>query len=149
MSTLKPMSVFDLCDDIIAMILTELLPRQRYNRVVTEYKDPRFHKGAARVCKAMLGKLSHPGRTYLRVIHPVLKSWPEYPIADFKCKAIDLYGLRIVTRSRGWGQGLDWSCQSSVRDFTHADLDRLLTELGKKRFKSKLKQDKITMLLKH
>ena len=149
MSTLKPLCVFDLCDDIIDLILIELLPRQRYNQVVREYKDPRFHKGTARVLKAMSTQRSHPGRTYLRVIHPVLKSWPQYPIADYKCKAINVYGLRIETRPRGWGQGLDWSCQSSVRDFTHADLDRLLTELGKKRFKSKLKHDKITMLLKH
>ena len=41
MSTLKPMSVFDLCDDIMELILIELLPRQRYNQVVREYKDPR------------------------------------------------------------------------------------------------------------
>ena len=145
MSTLKPLCVFDLCDDIMGMILIELLPRQRYNQVVREYKDPRFHKGTARVLKAMSTQRSHPGRTYLRVIHPVLKSWPQYPIADYKCKAINVYGLRIKTQSCG----ADWSCQSSVRDFTHADLDRILSELGKKRFKSKLKHDKIAMLLKH
>jgi len=149
MSTLKPLCVFDLCDDIMGMILIELLPRQRYNRVVAEYKDPRFHKGAARVRKAMWQAASHPGRTYLRVIHPVLRGWAEYPIPDFRCKAINLYGLRIKTQSCGWTQAADWSCQSSVRDFTHADLDRILSELGKKRFKSKLKHDKIAMLLKH
>ena len=153
MSTLKPMSVFELCDDILELVLIELLPRQRYNQVVREYKDPRFHKGAARVLKAMersySADRSHPGRTYLRVIHPVLTSWPHYPIADFKCKAINIYGLRIKTQPRNWGQGLDWSCKSSVRDFTHDDLDRILTELGKKRFKSKLKHDKIAMLMKH
>ena len=156
MSTLKPLCVFDLCDDIMGMILIELLPRQRYNRVVAEYKDPRFHKGAARVLKAMersySADRSHPGRTYLRVIHPVLTSWPHYPIADFKCKAINIYGLRIKTQPRsGWAyqQHLDWSCKGSVRDFTHDDLDRILAELGKQRFKSKLKHDKIAMLMKH
>ena len=113
------------------------------------FKDPRFHKGAARVRKAMWQAASHPGRTYLRVIHPVLRAWAEYPIPDFRCKAINLYGLRIKTQSCGWTQAADWSCQSSVRDFTHADLDRILSELGKKRFKSKLKHDKIAMLLKH
>ena len=150
MSTLKPMSVFDLSDDIMELILIELLPRQRYNQVVREYKDPRFHKGAARVLKGMDG--SHPGRAYLRVIHPVFTSWPHYPIADFKCKAINIYGLRIKTQPRsGWAyqQHLDWSCKGSVRDFTHDDLDRILAELGKQRFKSKLKHDKIAMLMKH
>ena len=72
------MSVFDLSDDIMELILIELLPRQRYNQVVREYKDPRFHKGAARVLKGMDG--SHPGRVYLRVIHPVFTSWPHYPM---------------------------------------------------------------------
>ena len=151
MTTLKPECLFDLCDDIIGLILIELLPRQKYNQVVREYKDPRFHKGAERVRKAMGGprSSSHPGRTYLRVIHPVLKSWPTTKISEFKCEAINIYGLRIKTQSHTYGQGTDWSCSSSVRDFTHEDLGRVLTELGKKRFKSKLKQQKITMLLKH
>ena len=54
MSTLKPMSVFELCDDILELVLIELLPRQRYNQVVREYKDHVFTKalpGFSRRCQ--------------------------------------------------------------------------------------------------
>eukprot|EP01052_Picozoa_sp_SAG31_P035203 SAG31_NODE_4217_length_3451_cov_1.999106_1_plen_51_part_00 len=39
--------------------------------------------------------------------------------------------------------------KGSLRDFTHDDLDRILVELGRKPFKSKLKHVKIAMLMKH
>ena len=40
------MSLFELCDDILELIEIELRPRLKYNQVVREYKDPRFHKAA-------------------------------------------------------------------------------------------------------
>ena len=40
-----------MCDDILELIEVELRPRLKYNQVVREYKDPRFHKAANRITK--------------------------------------------------------------------------------------------------
>ena len=57
---------------------------------------------------------------------------------------MNLYGL-IGTRKR-----FDQTTNNlTLENSTHDDLDRVLTQLGCKRFKSKRKHEKIRMLLKH
>ena len=66
--------------DILKLILTELEPMFRYNRVVIEYNDPRYKAHFKRVFKEANGNRQncpvHPGRWLVHVIYPQLSSWP-------------------------------------------------------------------------
>ena len=145
------MCLFDLCDDILELIEVELEPRLKYNKVVREYKDPRFHKSTNRIIKDMntFHRDVHPGRHYLRVIYPMSRGFCHWCINRFKCEDINLYGMLIRTdRSRYHHQHHDVASYSSVRDYTHNDIDAVLTQLGVKRFKSLLKREKLSKVIK-
>ena len=139
------MSLFELCDDILELIEIELRPRLKYNQVVREYKDPRFHKAANRITKDK--RDVHPGRHYLRVIYPTLNGFSTYRIDRCKCQDINLHGILIRTTVRDYNTDVDVSSKYSVRDYTHGDIDDILTSLGATRFKSRKKHDKITMIM--
>jgi hypothetical protein len=142
------MSLFELCDDILELIEIELRPRLKYNQVVREYKDPRFHKAANRITKEVARRRDvHPGRHYLRVIYPTLEGFSSYRIDRFKCHDINLHGMLIRTTVRHYNTDVDVSSKYSVRDYTHGDIDDILTSLGATRFKSRKKHDKITMIM--
>ena len=61
--------------------------------------------------------------------------------------SVNLYGLiaKPDWRSNYYAHVM---ANLTLNDYTHDDLDRVLTELGYKRFKSKKKPEKIHMLLK-
>jgi hypothetical protein len=139
------MSLFNLCDDILELIEVELRPRLKYNQVVREYKDPRFHKAANRITKDR--RDVHPGRHYLRVIYPTLHGFSSYRINRFKCQDINLHGMLIRTNIRDYNTDVDVSSKYSVRDYTHDDIDDILTSIGATRFKSRKKHDKIAMIM--
>ena len=139
------MSLFNLCDDIMELIEIELRPRLKYNQVVREYKDPRFHKAANRITKNR--RDVHPGRHYLRVIYPTFEGFSSYRINRFVCQDINLHGMLIRTTARHYNTDVDVSSNYSVRDYTHGDIDDILTSLGATRFKSRKKHDKITMIM--
>jgi hypothetical protein len=139
------MSLFNLCDDILELIEVELRPRLKYNQVVREYKDPRFHKAANRITKDR--RDVHPGRHYLRVIYPTLHGFSSYRIERFKCQDINLHGMLIRTNIRDYNTDVDVSSKYSVRDYTHDDIDDILTSIGATRFKSRKKHDKIAMIM--
>jgi hypothetical protein len=139
------MSLFNLCDDILELIEVELRPRLKYNQVVREYKDPRFHKAANRITKDR--RDVHPGRHYLRVIYPTLHGFSSYRINRFKCQDINLHGMLIRTNIRDYNTDVDVSSKYSVRDYTHDDIDDILTSIGTTRFKSRKKHDKIAMIM--
>ena len=139
------MSLFELCDDILELIEIELRPRLNYNQVVREYKDPRFHKSANRITKNR--RDVHPGRHYLRVIYPTLHGFSSYRIERFKCQDINLHGILIRTTVRDYNTDVDVSSNYSVRDYTHGDIDDILTSLGATRFKSRKKPYKIAMIM--
>ena len=139
------MSLFELCDDILELIEVELRPRLKYNQVVREYKDPRFHKAANRITKDR--RDVHPGRHYLRVIYPTLHGFSSYRIERFKCQDINLHGILIRTTVRDYNTDVDVSSKYSVRGYTHGDIDDILTSLGATRFKSRKKHDKIAMIM--
>ena len=144
------MSLFELCDDILELIEIELRPRLNYNQVVREYKDPRFHKSANRITKRVYRRDVHPGRHYLRVIYPTFEGFSSYRIDRFKCQDINLHGMLIRTNVRYYWDHTDVShvaSRQSVRDYTHGDIDDILTSLGATRFKSRKKQDKLTMIM--
>ena len=139
------MSLFELCDDILELIEIELRPRLKYNQMVREYKDPRFHKSANRITKNR--RDVHPGRHYLRVIYPTLHGFSSYRIERFKCQDINLHGMLIRTNIRDYNTDVDVSSKYSVRDYTHDDIDDILTSIGATRFKSRKKHDKIAMIM--
>ena len=139
------MSLFELCDDILELIEIELRPRLKYNQVVREYKDPRFHKSANRITKNR--RDVHPGRHYLRVIYPTFEGFCSYRIDRFKCQDINLHGILIRTTVRDYNTDVDVSSKYSVRDYTHGDIDDILTSLGATRFKSRKKPYKIAMIM--
>ena len=142
------MSLFELCDDILELIEIELRPRLKYNQVVREYKDPRFHKSANRITKEVARRRDvHPGRHYLRVIYPTLNGFSTYRIDRCKCQDINLHGMLIRTTVRHYNTDVDVSSKYSVRDYTHGDIDDILTSLGATRFKSRKKHDKIAMIM--
>ena len=129
--------------DILYHLIKYLEPMQNYNEVVREFKDPRFHKGAMRVCKQQnSSKAVHPGRYYVRVIHPQAVSWP-YRMNKPVDKDFDIYGMKLNTSNH------QLSHVHSLRNYQHEDLDKLLTEFGYTRFKSKTKNQKLHMLIKH
>ena len=139
------MSLFELCDDILELIEIELRPRLKYNQMVREYKDPRFHKAANRITKNR--RDVHPGRHYLRVIYPTLEGFSSYRIDRSKCQDINLHGMLIRTTVRHYNTDVDVSSNYSVRDYTHGDIDDILTSLGATRFKSRKKPYKIAMIM--
>lgn len=87
--------------DILKLILTELKPMFQYNRVVTEYNDPRYKAHFKRVFKkanrpryhSSHDCLVHPGRWLVHIIYPQLSSWPYWETPEFKCEDINMYGL--------------------------------------------------------
>ena len=139
------MSLFELCDDILELIEIELRPRLKYNQMVREYKDPRFHKAANRITKNR--RDVHPGRHYLRVIYPTFEGFCSYRINRFVCQDINLHGMLIRTTVRHYNTDVDVSSNYSVRDYTHGDIDDILTSLGATRFKSRKKPYKIAMIM--
>jgi hypothetical protein len=139
------MSLFELCDDILELIEIELRPRLKYNQVVREYKDPRFHKAANRITKNR--RDVHPGRHYLRVIYPTFEGFSSYRINRFVCQDINLHGMLIRTNVRHYNTDVDVSSKYSVRGYTHGDIDDILTSLGATRFKSRKKPYKIAMIM--
>ena len=142
------MSLFDLCDDILELIEVELRPRLKYNQVVREFKDPRFHKAANRVFKQISDREVHPGRQYVRVIYPTLRGFSYWCIDRFKCEDINLHGMLIRTSTRHYWNNADVTSKQSVRDYTHSDIDAILTSFGVKRFKSLNKNKKLSMVMK-
>ena len=60
------------------------------------------------------------------------------------------YKARVEARVKGDAEYIPNKLQfsQSILDCTHDDLDTVLTMLGCKRFKSKKKKEKITLLLK-
>ena len=139
------MSLFELCDDILELIEIELRPRLKYNQMVREYKDPRFHKSANRITKNR--RDVHPGRHYLRGIYPTFEGFSSYRIDRFKCQDINLHGILIRTTVWHYNTDVDVSSKYSVRDYTHDDIDDILTSLGATRFKSRKKPYKIAMIM--
>jgi hypothetical protein len=127
--------------------MLELDGRLNYNRVVREFKDPRFHRGAARVHRHLWNPSEvHMGRTFLYVIYPTIRSAPS-TMRPFNSDQINIHGLRVTSEASYLSSHL--SSKRRMDYFTHDDIDKVLVMLGKKRFKSKRKAAKVKMVLDH
>ena len=95
MTTYKP-SIFDLCPDIMGLVLDEVA-KCKFNKVMTELSDPRFHKAATRLIKGKrwCSKGIHPGRFLVSVTYPQLSSRYVSNMSPFKGERLNLYGLTV------------------------------------------------------
>ena len=81
----------------------------------------------------------HPGRDIVRIIRPKMRGFVGHSIPVYYGEEVNLHGLIYRKQYRYLPHKLEG---------THADLDAVLESLGHKRFKSKLRQQKIHMLMK-
>ena len=121
-------------------------PQIDYQKVVDEFNDPRFRKWAERYHRGSYSHtMRHPGRSWVRVLYPRERGCSSMP----QDPSVDVYGLHWRSRVPGRYFDNSTACNYILEgQFTHDDLDRVLTELGAKRFKSKPKAEKITLLMK-
>ena len=136
--------------EVMRHIFQHIDPQIDYSKVVEEFSDPRFQKWAAQYRRKVYGRYygskyeNHPGRSWIRVLYPQPQSHFTN-LTDSWNNPVNLYGL-IAHRQRFAPTTV---YNLTLENSTHDDLDRVLTQLGYKRFKSKRKQDKIRMLLRH
>eukprot|EP01046_Picozoa_sp_COSAG06_P054648 COSAG06_NODE_9799_length_1814_cov_1.228571_2_plen_161_part_00 len=132
--------------DILKLLFREIDPMFQYNNVVKEHQDPRFKQHLQRLYGPNSNGI-HPGRWLVHITYPQLYRWPYCMIGPFKCEDINLYGCMVSTTKTHWQTTNNVS--SSIRSFTHEDLNQLLASLGYTGFSSKNKQQKIRMLMQH
>ena len=106
---------------------------------------PHFHRSLASIDKHIPKWYNrtgvHPGRYLVRIIRPRFRGFSSSEMSSFKGERVNIHGL---SKSR-YAYNTEHACEL---DCTHDDLDTVLTMLGCKRFKSKKKKEKITLLLK-
>ena len=131
----------DLPDDVIGIIHEHLQGYYQYRRCARELLMPHFHRSLASINKQIPKWYSitdvHPGRYLVRIIRPRFSGFSSSKMSSFKGERVNIHGL---SKSRG--------AYNNKLDCIHDDLDTVLTMLGCKRFKSKKKMEKITLLLK-
>ena len=83
----------------------------------------------------------HPGRDLVRIIRPHFSGFVSCGIRPFEGERVNIHGLSPKPRSYFYDARNELDC-------THDDLNRVLTMLDVKKFKSKKKNDKIQLLIK-
>ena len=135
----------DLPDDVIGIIHEHLQGYYQYRRCARELLMPHFHRSLASINKQIPKWYNrtdvHPGRDLVRIIRPRIGGFSSGEMSPFKGERVNIHGL---SKSR-YAYNTEHAC---VLECTHDDLDTVLTMLGCKRFKSKKKKEKITLLLK-
>ena len=103
MTTYKP-SIFDLCPDIMGLVLDEVA-KCKFNKVLVELTDPRFHKAAKRLSYAGSNMWSeenvHPGRFLVSITYPQRSNRYISSMTRYQGERINLYGL-IVDQPCTW-----------------------------------------------
>tara|TARA_R110000824_G_scaffold157869_1_gene331396 strand:+ start:559 stop:1077 length:519 start_codon:yes stop_codon:yes gene_type:complete len=172
MSTLKPVTVFDLCPDIEWLIENELKVLLKFREAVKEFKL-RMKLNSKGIHQASLGVLGSPAyrnwftstnqRRHTRhpdpfnhLIHILfpysgIQRWDAANVDCWHVQMLDFHGINFESRSRNhWtNHSLDLNTKNRFECETHDSLNEVLTRLGYKRFKSKKKADKIKMIMNH
>jgi len=147
------MSVFDLCPDIEGLIQDELNILLKFREATKEFKlRLKLNNKSIKKYKEKGSCLNCTSRIIIHTLFPYcgdkLTSFDERKI-KYKTETADIYGFKwsgIFTFN--WGEDRDrWGYGETAP--THDDLNDKLEELGYKKFKSKKKQQKINLLLKH
>ena len=97
MTTYKP-SIFDLCPDIMGLVLDEVA-KCKFNKVLVELTDPRFHKAAKRISYAGSNMWSeetvHPGRFLVSITYPQRSNRYISSMTRYQGERLNLYGLTV------------------------------------------------------
>ena len=119
MTTYKP-SIFDLCPDIMGLVLDEVA-KCKFNKVLDELTDPRFHKAAKRLYHSWRTEGVHPGRVLVSVTYPQQSSRYISSMSYFEGERINLYGIYVNT----WH-----SDRYTIKHYTIADIKEKIAENG-------------------
>lgn len=165
MCTLNPMSLFDICPDIEELIVDELKVLTKYRDAVKEFKTRmelgrkalninfKDHRSDNRMYRSP--KLYYGiGRNIIHTLFPKYgKQYNSYgsyyKSSPMKYKElVNIHGFLYDSRPERYQKFLTGEGASSL-EVNVENLNKVLTELGAKRFKSKKKDDKIKLLMKY
>ena len=100
--TSNNITILDLCPDVFGLVL-EQLQKSRFNQVMAEFTDPRWHKALKRLLKqeahGWYSGTIHPGRYLISITYPQRSSRSLSKIPTHESEYLNLYGMQIVT---GW-----------------------------------------------
>ena len=136
----------DLPQDVIDIIHSHLQGYYQGRRCANEILLPHFQRSLTNIRKKQrytyhrIPNLVHPGRDLIRIIRPRVHGFNTGEIRPFDGERVNIHGLSH--KKRFYGSSYDLDC-------THDDLNTVLTLLGAKKFKSKIKNEKIKLLLKY
>jgi len=166
MCTLNPMSLFDICPDLEELIVDELKVLTKYRDAVKEFKTrmvlgrkalninikdhnsntafyrrPKLYYGMPRnIIHTLFPKYGKQNNTY----GSYYKSSPMR-ISEI----VNIHGFLFNGRYDAYEKWESSYSRPNHYEMTVENLNKVLTELGAKRFKSKKKADKIKLLMKY
>jgi hypothetical protein len=162
MSTLKPMTVFDICPDIEGLIEDELNVLLKFREATREFKlriglNKRiFDRIDREEQRDKYDNELNPHNCVIRVLFPYIRktNWfnngYSMPKELRKAESLNIHGFVFESRER-YRMNVDdpdIKTKDAIEDTSdNANLNTTLTMLGAKRFKSKKKAEKIKLLL--
>ena len=126
MTTYKP-SIFDLCPDIMGLVLDEVA-KCKFNKVMVEFSDPRFHKAARRLLgtNRWCSNGIHPGRFLVSITYPQSSSRHICRMCRYQGERLNLYGLTVdYSEPCTWRQQTNY--QYNIKHYTIKNIrDKIL-----------------------
>ena len=129
MTTYKP-SIFDLCPDIMGLVLDEVA-KCKFNKVLDELTDPRFHKAATRLLKGnrWSSKGIHPGRFLVSITYPQHSNRYISSMSPYIGERLNLYGLTVdYSEPSTWQQQTNH--QYNIKHYTISNIRDKIIENG-------------------
>ena len=129
MTTYKP-SIFDLCPDIMGLVLDEVA-KCKFNKVLDELTDPRFHKAATRLLKGKrwCSKGIHPGRFLVSITYPQHSNRYISNMSPYIGERLNLYGLTVdYSEPCTWRQQTNY--QYNIKHYTISNIRDKIIENG-------------------
>ena len=160
------MSLFDICPDLEELIVDELKVLTKYRDAVKEFKtrmelgkkalnlNYKDHNNVGSLWRATTYKIRYGiPRNIIHTLFPKYGKQNNHHGSYYQSlpmKYVEMANIHGFLYSFG-GQEYDkwWSRRDSGRTMTVENLNKVLTELGATKFKSKKKPDKIKLLMKY
>ena len=135
----------DLPQDVIDIIHFHLEGYYQGRKCASELLMPHFQRTLTSIGKKRWGvrrrEEVHPGRDLVRIIRPHFSGFVPCGIRPFEGERVNIHGFS----PKPWRYFHNYV---NELDCTHDDLNRVLTMLDVKKFRSKKKSDKIQLLIK-
>ena len=131
MTTYKP-SIFDLCPDIMCLVLDEVA-KCKFNKVLVELTDPRFHKASKRLLKGNMWSSDgiHPGRFLVSITYPQSSSRHICRMCRYQGERLNLYGLTVdYSEPSTWFYTPNPNHQYNIKQYTIKDIRDKIVENG-------------------